>query len=491
MADCPQILRTLFQSYAGAEPEAVAALPASASNRRYYRLSGGGKTLIAVVGTSREENRAFVTIARHFRSKGLNVPQVYAESEDGMAYLQEDLGGDVLFDKVAKGRESGNYSSEEIALLKRTVSELPRLQVKGGEGLPWSVCYPQEAFDARMVDFDLNYFKYCYLKATGLEFNENRLQDDFEAFKADLLEETGETFLYRDFQARNVMIREGEPWFIDFQGGRRGPVYYDLASFVWQARSRFPKALKEELIATYLQALKAFRPVDEKEFARRLRLFVLFRTLQVLAAYGFRGYYERKTAFIESIPFALENLRELLQEPFTAYPYLNEVLTALAQLPSAEARSGAASAASSPRPETAESDAPLTVTVYSFSYKKGIPVDESGNGGGYVFDCRAVHNPGRYEQYKNLCGADEPVIRFLEDNGEIFTFLESAYKLVDAHVERYLQRGFNHLQVSFGCTGGQHRSMYSAEHMAAHLKEKFPSVRVVLRHRERGIEKVL
>ena len=465
------ILHKLFEQVAGVKPEKVEALPASASNRRYYRLTGGGRSLIGVVGTSPEENRAFVYIAGHFREKGINVPQVLAVSEDGLAYLQEDLGGSVLFDVVAKGRESGEYSADEKALLKKTIAELPRIQYLGGEGMDWSVCYPQEAFDARGVDFDLNYFKYCYLKPTGLEFNENLLQDDFEKLKADLLQEEGNTFLYRDFQARNVMIRDGEPWFFDFQGGRRGPIYYDVASFIWQARSRFPGEVKEELIGTYLEALRAFRPMDEADFRRKLRLFVLFRTLQVLAAYGFRGSVERKAQFLASIPFALENLRALL--PVPEYPYLNGILAELSR----------------EKEPPVQADG-LTVTVYSFSYKKGIPADESGNGGGYVFDCRSIHNPGRYAEYKGFCGTDAPVIKFLEDDGEVLRFLEHVYALVDAHVERYLKRGFHNLQVCFGCTGGQHRSVYCAQHVAEHLAAKYP-VRVVLKHREQGIEKVL
>ena len=465
------VLQLLFAQATGVKPEEVIPLPASASNRRYFRLSGGGKTLVGTIGTSLEENRAFIYIARHLREKGLKVPAVLAVSEDGSAYLQEDLGGSVLFDLVSQGRKSGEYSADERSLLKKAIAELPRIQYLGGEGMDWSVCYPQEAFDARMVDFDLNYFKYCYLKLTGLEFNENLLQNDFEKLKADLLQEEGNTFLYRDFQARNVIIRDGEPWFYDFQGGRRGPVYYDLASFVWQARSRFPEDLKEELIGTYLEALKAFRPVDEADFRRKLRLFVLFRTLQVLGAYGFRGYHERKPAFIASIPFALKNLRELL--PVVEYPYLDGILQELSREKEV------------PAPEDG-----LTVTVYSFAYKKGLPADESGNGGGYIFDCRSIHNAGRYQEYKSFCGTDAPVVKFLEDDGEVMRFLEHVYALVDAHVERYLKRGFHNLQVSFGCTGGQHRSVYCAQHVAEHLAAKY-DIKVVLRHREQGIEKVL
>ena len=468
------ILEQLFASRMGCGAEEIRAFPASGSNRRYFRLSGGGRSAVGVLGCIPEENRAFVELARHFRAKGLHVPEVLAVSADGMAYLQEDLGDRTLFDCVSKGRESGLYSPEERALLKKTVRELPRLQFLGAEGLDWKLCYPQEAFDARMVDFDLNYFKYCYLKATGLEFNEQLLQDDFDRFRRDLLQEEPDTFLYRDFQARNVMIRDGEPWFIDFQGGRRGPIYYDLASFIGQARARYPEALRQELAEAYLEALQPFRKVEKEAFMDRLRLFMLFRTMQVLGAYGFRGLYERKQQFIDSIPGALENLRRLL--PFPEYPYLNKLLRQLCQ-PKAD--------------ENAPRDGVLEVQVSSFSFKKGIPADTSANGGGYVFDCRSLHNPGRYDAYKKLNGTDAPVIAFLEEHSAVKAFLDSAYKLVDAHIACFLERGFTHLQVSFGCTGGQHRSAYCAQHMAAHIKELFPAVRVRLVHRELGREEVL
>ena len=468
-------LKPLFESYTGQELAQVQELPSSGSHRRYFRLSGGKVTLIGVIGTSLEENRAFITISKHFREKGLHVPAVLAVSPDGYSYIQEDLGDKILFDMVSQGRESGIYSSYETELLRRTIEQLPRIQFLGGKGLDWSVCFPQEAFDARMIDFDLNYFKYCFLKATGLEFNEILLQEDFEKFKADLLEEDDETFQYRDFQARNVMIKDGEPWFIDYQGGRRGPIYYDVASFIWQARSRFPEDLKQDLIRTYLRALQQFRKVDEEQFRSRLRLFVLFRTLQVLGAYGFRGYFEKKPHFLASVPFAMQSLRTLLQTPFTEYPYLNQILQELSVKPELNAM---------------QEDHRLEVQVYSFAYKKGIPADTTGNGGGYVFDCRSVNNPGKYEYYRQFNGTDPEVIKFLEDDGEVTVFLDSVYKLVDAHVQRFIERKFTHLQVCFGCTGGQHRSVYCAEHVARHLADKF-NIKVVLTHRELNTEKML
>ena len=538
-------LESLFEQYTGAAPVSVVPLTGSASHRRYFRLAGAdGRTLIGVEGTDADENRAFLTIDRHFASKGIRVPQVLAE--DGLCYLQEDLGSTILYDALADGRSRGAYSQDEVALLRKTMAALPKIQVEGARGLDFSVCYPQPSFDGRMVDFDLNYFKYDYLKLTGLEFNEVRLQDDFDRFKADLLAEPSDTFLYRDFNARNVMLVDGEPWFIDFQGGRRGPIYYDVASFLWQARARYPEALREELLQVYLEALRAYGPVDETHFRERLRLFILFRMLQVLGCYGYRGLWEKKQAFIDSIPPALDIVRNLL--PFKDYPYLTEVLAGLcgedfstppsAPLEMTEEGSSASlgmTEGSTLRPDEdplscQPDDAPLsfrpsktplsfrhedplscqpngaplsfrpseasgeisslTVTVYSFSFKKGIPEDASGNGGGYVFDCRSVHNPGKYERFKQLTGLDTPVIEFLEQDGEILRFLDHVYSLVDAHVERFLDRGFTHLQVSFGCTGGQHRSAYSAQHLAEHLVAKYP-VRVHLIHRERGIDRWL
>ncbi|MEE3465755.1 MAG: RNase adapter RapZ [Candidatus Cryptobacteroides sp.] len=451
-------------------------LPSSGSNRRYFRLRSASCSLMGVVGNNLEENRAFLYLSRHFREKGLPVPAVVAVSEDQMTYLQEDLGTTGLFELVAPGREKGSYNEEETRLLCQALEELPRLQFAGAEGLDWQQCM-YEAFNARMVDFDLNYFKYCFLKATGLEFNEERLQDDFERLKANLLLEESNTFMHRDFQARNIMVKDGKPWIIDFQGGRRGPIYYDVASFVWQARSRFPEATQKRLLEAYLNALRPFQEVDQDHFYSRLRLFVLFRTLQVLGAYGFRGLFERKAQFISSIPPAMDNLRGLLKKPFTDYPYLNSLLEQIVALPRFQNKAP-------------EEPGKLLVHIYSFSLKKGVPEDLTGNGGGYVFDCRAIHNPGKYERYRNSTGMDADVIQFLEEDGEVTTFLESVYKLVDAHVRRFQERGFTHLQVSFGCTGGQHRSVYCAEHLAAHLAAKF-DLKIVVTHRERKIEKTL
>ena len=467
-----EILSILYKSKYGSLPASVTPLTGSASNRRYYRLSSDAGVCIGVIGTDVKENNAFVTIARHFRAKGINAPEVYAVSDDMSAYLQEDLGDSVLFDIVAAARRGDEDMERAEALLCKTMSALPAIQYEGAEGLDFSVCYPQPSFDRRMVMFDLNYFKYCFLKPSGLEFDEVLLQDDFERFADALLEEDADTFLYRDFNARNVMICGDEPYFVDFQGGRRGPVYYDVASFVWQARAKYPSGLKDRMLYSYLEALARYRPVDRDAFMKRLDLFILFRLLQVLGAYGFRGLVEHKANFVTSIPAAISELKSMTGRFLSLYPYLTQTLERLCSLP---------------RFEEMSSDGVLEVRVCSFSFKKGVPEDPAGNGGGYVFDCRSIHNPGRYEPYKKLTGRDEPVIRFLEDDGEVFRFLEHVCGVVDPHVETYARRGFTSLMVSFGCTGGQHRSVYCAERLAAHLHEKYPDIRVRLIHRERQL----
>ena len=464
-------LQKLYQQYTGVQAEEIIEMPASGSNRRYFRLKGV-QSLIGVYGTSIEENEAFLYMAEHFRRKNLPVPQVLCVSEDKSFYLQEDLGDTLLFNAIEKGRITNSFSEEEKELLRKTIRLLPAIQFAGAEDFDFNRCYPQPEFNQRSILWDLNYFKYCFLKATGLEFQENRLEDDFQKMSDVLLRSSSDTFMYRDFQSRNVMIKDGEPWFIDFQGGRKGPFFYDIASFLWQAKAKYPESLRDELLDEYIKAVSKHKTIDRIFFFSQLRHFVLFRTLQVLGAYGFRGYFEKKPHFIQSVPFAIENLRQLLREDYPEYPYLCAVLRELCDM------------------KQFKDDLQkrqLTVKVMSFAYKKGIPNDPTGNGGGYVFDCRAVNNPGKYERYKPFTGLDEPIIKFLEDDGEIFPFLENAYALVDASVKRYMERGFSNLMVCFGCTGGQHRSVYSAQHMAEHLNKKF-GVKVELIHREQNIE---
>ena len=465
-------LQQLFHQHTGREAEVCQQLTPAGSPRRYYRLTTDNCSLIGAVGTSSAENEAFISIAHQMRSQGLPAPEIHAVDDERMRYLQEDLGDTSLFSILMEAQRRGTYNDTDIELLRSVMRLLPDVQWKTAEGFDFTKCHPSPELNHRGIQWDLHYFKYCFLKAIGLEFDEERLEDDFDHLADIILQDSDGCFMYRDFQSRNIMVRDGKPWLIDFQGGRRGPVEYDLVSFLWQARARFTPAMREELIAEYLRSAQRYRSFDETTFHHRLQYFVLFRTLQVLGAYGYRGYFEHKAHFVQSIPMAIDNLRTLLAEnDFADMPYLTALLHEMTALPLFV-----------PYHEDTE----LTVRITSFSYRKGIPEDSSGNGGGFVFDCRAIHNPGRYDEYKQLTGRDEPVITFLDKEEAMQDFLTHIYSIVDYSVEKYLARGFKNLMVNFGCTGGQHRSVYSAEHLAAHLSEKY-GVRIILEHREQKI----
>ena len=481
-------LLELYKQYTGCTADTLQCIAGSGSNRVYYRMGTSSvpeqgrrvevpevpTTVIGVHGKVEKENKAFIAIAKEFEKAGIPAPKVLAVSEDNLYYLTSDLGDESLFfNYIAKG-----FDDECVSLLHKTIAMLPKIQFEVGRRLDFSVCFPVADFDERGIRWDLNYFKYNFLKLSTIEFDEALLEDCFDHLVNVLLCESTDTFLFRDFQSRNVMVSGGKPCFIDFQGGRRGPIYYDLVSFVYQAKAAIPSDIREDLIRTYLNSLKAYREVNEKDFREKLMLFALFRNLQVLGAYGYRGLIEGKAHFISSIPFAIKNLKALLEEcKFTGIDYLISLLKELIDYHT---------------DSTAEQidSSKLCVDIYSFSYKKGIPADYSGNGGGFVFDCRAVHNPGRYKEYKQLTGLDKGVIDFLEEDGEMVEFMKSVYALADASVARYLERGFTHLQFSFGCTGGQHRSVYGAEHLAEHLSEKF-GVQIRLTHREQKIKRII
>ena len=463
------ILVGLCQSYFGCDSSWTASkIKGEGSNRKYYRLvrNDADGSCIGVIGENARENRAFVHLDSAFVSAGLPVPQVYAVSDDSMAYIQQDLGSIALFDLVQQANSSG-YSDDLKNLLCKTVSLLADFQFAAVKNIDFGFCFPVAQMDRRCVFWDLNYFKYNFIKLLRIDFSEPELEDDFEKLADGVLCQSFSNFMYRDFQSRNIMVCGGSPYMIDFQGGRRGPFLYDLASFVWQAKANFPDEIKNLLVDSYFNAVQKYVKITRDDFNLQLNVILLFRTLQVLGAYGYRGLFERKQHFVDSIPFALKNVRSLLSSgAFDNYPYLGSLLTRVCNM--GEFKSG------------------LTVKVFSFSYKKGIPADDSGNGGGYVFDCRGVHNPGKYDQYKPLTGLDQPVIDFLEDDGEILEFLSHIYALADAHVARYVERGFSSLMFSCGCTGGQHRSVYSAQHLAQHIADKF-GVKVIVCHREQGI----
>ncbi|MBR5735314.1 MAG: phosphotransferase [Bacteroidales bacterium] len=463
-------LAEAYKGIFGCSPDTVSRVNAgSGSNRRYVRLSSPAGSAVATVGTVKAENKAFLYMSRHLAALGLNVPAILYASSNGMCYLQQDL-GDISLAKILTAEcRSGRYTAAARALLADVISTLADIQYKGARGMDWSVCYPSECFDRRMVGWDLSYFKYCFLKLTKFEIDEPALQDDFDALAEKLLEVPCDCFMYRDFQSRNVMIKDGTPYFIDFQGARRGPAHYDLVSFLWQARMNYPASLKEALTDVYIDALQAYKDVDREAFRQELRHFALFRTLQVLGAYGFRGLHEGKGHFLQSIPAAIRNLKELAAGLKEDYPYIYRMARALAADPELMNV-----------PQLEENV--LTVEVCSFSFKKGLPKDYSGNGGGYVFDVRGLNNPGRYARYDHSTGLDADVIEFIENDGGAAEYLSHIYPVAEKHVARYIERGFSHLMFSFGCTGGQHRSVYCAHALAGHLAGMFPEIKVVERH---------
>lgn len=464
-------LISLFESHFKEEVSFFEQLPGSGSYREYARLKSASHQVIGAYNQDIKENQAFLEFSAHFRNKDIPVPHIFAVSGDLKTYLQEDLGNTTLFDFITKTRETEGFSGKIVSEYKKVLRQLPRIQLIGGKDINYSVCYPRETFDKQSMMWDLNYFKYYFLKLSKIPFDEQALEDDFQTFSDYLLAVDNNAFLYRDFQSRNVMLKDGQVYFIDYQGGRKGALQYDLASLLYDAKANIPEAEREELLDYYLNELEQYKHIDREKFKSLYGGYVLIRIMQAMGAYGFRGFYEKKEHFLKSIPFALKNMETLLAKNTiqVQLPELFKVLRAVTQSEFLKSIS----------PENER----LTVRINSFSYKKKIPKDPSGNGGGFVFDCRAIHNPGRYAEYKHLTGKDPQVQQFLEEKSTMADFLAPVFSLVSHSVEVYISRKFSHLSVSFGCTGGQHRSVYAAEKLAEYLKNNYP-VTVVLQHIE-------
>jgi len=467
------VLEQLFQKHFHQPAERVAPLQGKlgGSGRVIMRLTGSGQTAVGVVHGVREENAAFLEFSRHFRRHGLPVPEIYAEDLANGAYLEEDLGDTTLFEFLGTHRTGDTLKPEAIEAYRKTVAVLPRFQIEAGRDLNYKVCYPRASFDRQSINWDLNYFKYYFLRLAGVPFNEQALEDDFTRLTKFLLTAPRDYFLYRDFQSRNVMLRNGEPWFLDYQGGRKGALQYDIASLLFDGKADLPPAVRQELLDHYLEALAGHITFDRATFLGHYYAFVYVRILQALGAYGFRGFYERKAHFLQSVPFALKNLRWLAHNVKLPIA-LPALLDALMAMQSSE------SLAKLSAPEKKK----LTVRVASFSFHHRPPADPSGNGGGYIFDARSLPNPGREERFKRLTGRDVAVIEYLKQQESVHQYLAHVQSLVDASVAAYQRRGFTHLMVSFGCTGGQHRSVFLAEQLAAHLREA--GVDVLLDHKE-------
>lgn len=485
-ADDFERIMSLYSSWSGNGPVDVEKIAAAGSNRRYYLLTAqDGSRCVATCGDDVAENRTFIRLSQQLLDKcSLPVPEVLAVSDDCRCYLQSYAGKYSLLEYLKLPKDDAEYSADDIEILSRVMRMLAHIQYVGGKMLDFSVCHPYTEMNRRMVEWDLNYFKYCFLKPSGLEFEEDPLQDEFDSLARVLLDKDAPVgFMLRDFQSRNIMVEDGNLTVIDFQGGRRGPYEYDVASFLSQARARYPRCIKELLLEVYLEEMKRLDPLFSSDlFKERYPYFLLFRMLQTLGAYGFRGWVERKPHFLKSVTDGVENLYSLFAENEMLgqrFPYLKSLSALLRD------RHGRATVEQTKHKIIPEEN-PLVVRVTSLSFKKGYPEDPTGNGGGFVFDCRAPHNPGRYTPYKQLTGLDEPVRKFLEEDGEIQPFIEECCRLVDSSVERYLQRGFTSLSVNFGCTGGQHRSVYSADKVARHINEKY-GVEVKVCHREQNI----
>jgi aminoglycoside/choline kinase family phosphotransferase len=468
-----EVLKGLFERHFKAPAEEVKPLQGQlgGSGRTIVRLTGGASSAIGILYGVREENVAFLEFSRHFRRKGLPVPEIYGEDLSQGAYLEEDLGDTTLFEYLSAHRVGERIAPEAIEAYRKVVALLPRFQVEAGRDLNYRVCYPRASFDRQSIAWDLNYFKYYFLRLAGVPFNEQALEADFSRLTKFLLGAPHEYFLYRDFQSRNVMLRDGQPFFLDYQGGRRGALQYDIASLLYDGKADLPPALRQELLDCYLDCLGGFIDLKRDAFMEHYFAYVYVRILQALGAYGFRGFYERKAHFLQSVPYALKNLNWLaahVKLPI-ALPALME---ALGSLSSSDKLQGLAAPANE-----------LTVRIFSFSFHRQMPADESGNGGGFVFDARSLPNPGREERFRLLTGKDAAVKEYLEREESVGHFLANAIALVDGSVGAYQQRGFSNLMVSLGCTGGQHRSVYLAELLAKHLRGS-AGVNVVVRHVE-------
>jgi aminoglycoside/choline kinase family phosphotransferase len=474
-----EIISRLFEQRFGKLPASVLQLEGDGSSRSMYRVVGDRyETAIAVAGPDHEENRAFLAYSAAFRGAGLPVPEIYAVDEDAGVYLEEDLGDTTLFDALAEARKAdphADFPAAMIPVYKRVAEVLPRFQVEGGKVVDYSVAYPRPAFDRQSILWDLNYFKYHFLKLAHIPFNEGKLEKDFRRLTTFVLGADTRHFMYRDFQSRNIMLRDGEPWFIDYQGGRQGALQYDVASLLYDPKAAIPEPLREELLTHYLQALEKHVRVNPERFRQHFRGYVLVRIMQAMGAYGYRGFFERKARFLASVPPAIANIERILQTGFVNVE-LPELRTVLERIVASRAL----------RRTPVEPPPGLTVNVGSFSYKQGYPEDQGGHGGGFVFDCRGLHNPGRYPEYVSLCGCDQPVVGFLEELPEVEEFWKHVRALADQSIETYLTRGFTSLSLHFGCTGGQHRSVYFAERLARHIGEAYPDVNVALAHREEG-----
>jgi aminoglycoside/choline kinase family phosphotransferase len=446
-------------------------IPQSGGDRIYFRISQGNHSLIATYNLNIKENQTFIYFANHFHAKGMPVPKILAVNEDYTTYLQEDVGTVSLLDVL----EQEGKTEAVFLLFQKSVTALAKLQIEGAKGLDYNKCLTSKYFGKHSILTDLLYYKYYFLDTLQYPYDKQALIDEFELLSDQLAVSHFDNFMFRDFQSRNIMVQNGEVFFIDFQGGMQGGLPYDVASLLWQAKAALSDEWKEKLLDHYINELQKLLPstVEATQFKKQYHGFVLLRLLQVLGAYGFRGLFERKAHFLTSIPLGLQNLKNFLK--VYALDKDTPVFASILNWMVSE------EVIARFTPPTANESTPLVMTINSFSYKKGIPADTSENGGGFVFDMRGILNPGRVDEYKKQSGLDKPVQDFLEQRTKMNGFLNSVWDLIDITVEDYLKRGFSSLQINFGCTGGQHRSVFAAEQTARHLRNKY-KLKVVIEH---------
>ncbi len=471
MENIHTIVSDFFFSFTKKIPDRIEKLPQSGSDRMYFRIYTAEQTFIATYNTNIKENNTFIYFSNHFKHQHLPVPTIFAANDDGNLYIQEDLGTESLLNKI----ETLGHNPTVYLLFQKSLSALASLQINGDKNLNYNQCLTAKEFGKQAIMSDLLYFKYYFLDTLRIPYDKQAIIDDFEALSTYLTKTEHKYFMFRDFQSRNIIVKNNEVYFIDYQGGMKGALQYDVASLLWQAKAELNEEWKNSLLDFYMNEIDKLlaKPIDRITFVSQYNGYVLIRLLQVLGAYGFRGLFERKAHFLSSIPLALKSVKYFLEHQRIGIimPEFDRLLQAMVNPDIIEKFT----------PPKATDTTALKITINSFSYKKGLPKDESGNGGGFVFDMRGILNPGRFEEYKTLCGKDKPVIDFLEQQTRMSQFLNSAWDLIDITIEDYLKRNFNHLVINFGCTGGQHRSVYAAEQTARHLRNKY-HLKINLQH---------
>jgi len=466
-----QSIQELFTNWNNTAADSIEKLPQSGSDRVYFRLHASNKTFIATYNTNRKENNTFIEFSKHFKTKKLPIPTVFCVNEDYTIYIQEDLGTDSLLNLL----EQHGHNDYLYSLFQKSLKALAAIQINGDAGLNYGLCLTAHEFGKEAILSDLLYFKYYFLDTLKLPYDKQAMMKDFEAISTYLTFTEHKYFMFRDFQSRNIIVNNDEVSFIDYQGGMKGALQYDVASLLWQAKAELSNEWKDNLLNYYIGEVEQIlqSKIEKTTFISQYNGYVLIRLLQVLGAYGFRGLFERKAHFLASIPLGLQNLKFFLENKRVGIvtPEFDRVLKIVASDEMIKRFT----------PTQATADTKLVIHINSFSYKKGIPKDESANGGGFVFDMRGIFNPGRFDEYKKLSGKDKPVQDFLEQRTKMNEFINSVWDLIDISVEEYLQRDFESLMINFGCTGGQHRSVYAAEQTARHLRNKY-KLKVELHH---------